>query len=57
MSNMQDVIDRAVEIATNAALRGRPVERVVWIPPTSAASDPKGVFAIKLQEPKTSALL
>lgn len=43
----QSVIDRAVNIATKAALYGRPLERVIWIPPQSASSDPRGNFAVQ----------
>jgi len=42
----QSVIDRAVAIATKAALSGRPVERVVWLPPTTASSNPEGTFSV-----------
>ena len=42
----QRTIDRAVNIATRAALRGNPVAKVIWIPPQSAASDPDGSFII-----------
>jgi len=42
----QSVIDRAVSIATQKALNGHPVERIIWIPPTSATHNPGGNFAI-----------
>lgn len=42
----QSVLDRAVKIATKAAMGGHPVERIVWIPPATAASDPGGAFAV-----------
>jgi len=42
----QSVIDRAVNIATRAAMLGKPVKSVVWIPPTSASQDAGGTFAI-----------
>lgn len=42
----QSVLDRAVKIATKAAMSGHPVERIVWIPPATAASDPSGAFAV-----------
>lgn len=47
----QEVLDRAVKIATRAALEGRPVARIVWIPPQSAASNPEGVFAVTYSQP------
>lgn len=43
----QNIIDRAVRIATKAALAGKPVARVVWVPPKSAASDPLGSFYVQ----------
>lgn len=43
----QHTIDRAVKIATKAALSGRPVARVVWVPPQSAANDPHGSFFVE----------
>ena len=43
----QTTIDRAVNIATRSALNGHPVERVIWIPPSSATQDSGGAFAIK----------
>ncbi len=50
----QQVIDRAVNIATKAALNGHPVERVFWMPPPSAASDPMGVFAVQYAKSLTA---
>lgn len=47
----QDAIDRAVKIATRSALLGTPVERIVWVPPTSASQDPSGAFAVELCGP------
>ena len=44
---VQATIDRAVKIATKAALSGNPVKRVIWIPSTSATCDPRGTFAIE----------
>jgi hypothetical protein len=43
----QSIIDRAVNIATRQALAGRPVKRIVWIPPQSAAQDSIGGFAVE----------
>lgn len=42
----QRIIDKAVNIATRAALNNSPVDRVIWIPPQTAASDPDGSFLI-----------
>ena len=46
----QSILDRAVKIATRSALYGNPVERIIWIPPQTAASNPGGSFAIKICE-------
>lgn len=43
----QETLDRAVEIATSQAMAGHPVSRILWIPPATAASDPRGAFAIE----------
>ena len=42
----QAVIDKAVRIATKMAMDGHPVQRIVWIPSTTAAQAPGGVFVI-----------
>jgi hypothetical protein len=42
----QSVIDEAVKIATRSAMRGNPLDRVVWIPPQSASADPRGSFVL-----------
>ena len=46
----QDVLDRAVRIATRAAMNGAPLSRIVWIPPQTAASDPGGIFVVAVAE-------
>ena len=51
---MQDVIDRAVKIATKAAMLGNPVERIVWQPPASPTQNRLGTFVIKAYEPKSA---
>lgn len=43
----QQVIDAAVKIATRNAMRGHPVERIVWIPPQSASEDARGTFIVE----------
>lgn len=43
----QSILDRAVRIATKCALNGNPVARVIWLEPSTASSDPAGVFAIE----------
>lgn len=43
----QAIIDRAVNIATKAALMGNPVERVIYIPPQTATQDSFGGFCIR----------
>lgn len=47
----QEIIDRAVKIATKAAMHGYPVERVIWIPPQSATQDWRGSYAVIYCEP------
>jgi len=42
----QDVLDRAVKLATRLAMGGNPVARIVWLPPVTAASDPDGAFVV-----------
>ena len=42
----QSIIDEAVRIATSRALDGKPVARITWIPPQTAASSPMGSFCI-----------
>lgn len=51
-NSLQDIIDRAVEIANDAGRRGRKV-RVIWIPPQTALVD--GVFAVEDITPQTAA--
>lgn len=51
---MQKIIDRAVNIATRAALRGNPVEQILWVPPRTSSQDADGVFAIKYAEPMSA---
>lgn len=43
----QSTIDRAVRIATRNALKGKPVRRVIWIPPLTVTDDPAGSFMIE----------
>ena len=43
---IQTLINRAVRTATRAALNGRPIERIDWVPPQSATEDPTGVFLV-----------
>ena len=43
----QSVLDRAVKIATRHAMNGRPVRKITWIPPLTAANDPGGSFLIE----------
>jgi hypothetical protein len=43
----QQIIDRAVNIATRCAMKGGPVERVVHIPCASATEDPTGTFCVE----------
>lgn len=50
----QSVLDKAVKIATKAAMNGNPVARIVWIPPATVASDPGGSFAVTPCQPLTA---
>ena len=47
----QVIIDRAVNIATKAALSGQPVERIIWVAPASAMQDSIGSFCVVLYPP------
>ena len=40
----QQIIDRAVNMATRAALAGRPLAQVLWVPPATATDNPLGKF-------------
>jgi hypothetical protein len=42
----QDIINRAVNIATRAALSGYPVEKVIHIPNQMATGNPIGSFIV-----------
>jgi len=53
--NMQEIIDRAVKIATKAAMNGQPVASITWVPPETPASDPFGSFAVTYVEPLNGA--
>lgn len=44
---INQLIHRAVMIATQKAMCGRPLAGLVWIPPQSATSDPFGSFVTK----------
>ena len=44
-SDIQEIIDRAVAIATRAAVNGKPVAQIIWILPSSASQDRFGTFA------------
>ena len=43
----QSVLDRAVKIATRCAMYGKPVKKITWIPPPTAANDLGGSFLIE----------
>jgi hypothetical protein len=51
----QNVLDRAVNTATRAALNGHPVSRIVWIPPQTATQHPLGSFVITYADHSMSA--
>lgn len=44
---IQEIVQRAAMIATNAALNGRPVAAIGWIPPASATQDRTGIFVVR----------
>ena len=46
----QNVFNRAVRFATNRAMAGNPVERIIWIPPRTASEDLNGIFIVKYAE-------
>ncbi len=45
----QSILDRAVKIATAAAMKGQPVKQIIWIPPASATDDPYGNFIVEYE--------
>ena len=47
----QSVLDRAVRIATDSAVDGNPIERMVWVPPMTPASDPRGGLGYHIPAP------
>ena len=47
----QTVIDRAVNIATKAALNGYPPKQAVWIPSVTATTSTQGTFAVEYAGP------
>ena len=51
---MQSIIDQAVKIATREAMNGKPVERVIWIPPKSVTENSSGSFAIETYQFKSA---
>ena len=42
----QTVLDRAVKIATSAAMNGHPVEQIIWMPPDTTSNNPIGSFMV-----------
>jgi hypothetical protein len=44
---VQEVVDRAVSIATRMAMNRRPVERILWIPSSLASQHYLGSFAVQ----------
>ncbi len=47
----QQILNRAVNMATRAAMRGNPVESITWIPPQTATSLSGGSFIIQYASP------
>lgn len=43
----QQILDRAVSLATTAAMNGNPIKRIVWCPPATATQDAAGSFAVQ----------
>jgi hypothetical protein len=52
----QETLDRAVNIATKAAINGTPVARIVWMPPTAATCSPIGDFYVIYAEDLTASM-
>lgn len=50
----QSVLNRAVNIATKAALNNRPVRHIEWVPPKTGADSPDGSFVIIEYEYKSA---
>lgn len=44
---IQEIVQKAAMIATNAALNGRPLAAIAWIPPVSATQDRSGTFVVR----------
>jgi hypothetical protein len=53
----QMILDRAVKLATHAAMHGHPVDRIVWIPPSTPAQDPMGAYAMYYAPPLSASEL
>jgi hypothetical protein len=49
----QEILNRAVQLATEAALAGNPIEVVIWLPPRTGSEDSGGSFVVLLQEKRT----
>ena len=49
----QQIIDYVVEAATEAALTGAPIERMIWFPLITGVSDPLGSFIVHYKPPVT----
>lgn len=47
----ESVVYRMVTMATREAMRGNPLKEIKWVPPPTAASDPKGVFVVEAHKP------
>ena len=43
----QDIIDRAVNMATGFAMSGTPVEQIIWLEPQTGSEDPRGNFVVR----------
>ena len=46
----QELIDKAVKIATRAAMNGTPLARLLWIPTRSATEGGYGTFVSQVYE-------
>ena len=55
--DLQEIIDRAVKIATRSAMYGNPVERILWAPPTTASQDWHGAFVVHYAGPQSASIL
>jgi hypothetical protein len=52
----QHIINKAVNMATKAAMNGHPVDRILWVPPVTATQDPDGCFVVYYAPPQSPSI-